>query len=365
MCITITRSQIKMGSTFRLPNKNELKKEYERSQPLYKRLVQEVCFILWQEIEKTQVKIHGLKRRIKSFDSFYDKILRKEISGNPFEKVWDIAGVRIICLYRSDLKRLGKLVYDNFDVLTADTERTRRETSFGYIADHYIVKLKQEVKGKRYDDIKSLPCEIQVRTILMDAWASVSHHLDYKKEIDIPSELRKDFNAVSGLLYAADTHFEIFKERIEEAREKLEQSLKQRELDIHQEINLDTLETYLRWKLPYRERARYAYSDLITELRDFGFRKLDQLDDFIESSKEAAQELETEEISERFYADTGFVRICLMLFDDEYRKSMEILHGERNKKLFELLKRHRLKAKKQSVKENQCKHKSHPSKRQH
>jgi len=335
-----------MSSTFRLPSKNKLRKKYERLQPLYKRLVEEICFILRQEIERKQIKIHGFERRIKSFDSFYDKILRKEISGNPFEKVSDIAGVRIICLYRSDLKLLSELIYDNFDILSADTERTRRETSFGYMADHYVVRLKPEVRGKRYDDIKSLPCEIQVRTILMDAWASVSHHLDYKKEIDIPSELRKDFNAVSGLLYAADTHFELFREGIEEARTKLKLSLTQRAFDTNQEINLDTLEAYLRWKLPDRERVRFAYSDLITELQDLGFRKLNELDSVVESSMEVAQALENEEMGERFYADTGFVRICLMLFDDEYRKSMKMLHGKRNKKLFELLGKYRLRIKK-------------------
>jgi len=44
----------------------------------------------------------------------------------------------------------------------------------------------------------------------MDAWATVSHYLDYKTDADVPLGLRKDFQALSGLFYLADTHFEMF-----------------------------------------------------------------------------------------------------------------------------------------------------------
>ena len=56
-----------------------------------------------------------------------------------------------------------------------------------------------------------MPFEIQVRTIAQDAWDSVSHYLDYKNN-SIRDELKRDFYALSGLFYVADTHFSFIKQ---------------------------------------------------------------------------------------------------------------------------------------------------------
>jgi ppGpp synthetase/RelA/SpoT-type nucleotidyltranferase len=64
--------------------------------------------------------------------------------------------------------------------------------------------------GPRYEDLKGLKAEIQIRTIAMDAWSNVSHYLEYKTPEAAPSSLRKDFYALSALFYLADTHFELF-----------------------------------------------------------------------------------------------------------------------------------------------------------
>jgi hypothetical protein len=260
------------------------------------------------------------------------------MSLNIFSNVHDIAGVRIVCLYRSDLEKIGNLISKSFEIVSMDTSRTRSETQFGYMADHYIVKLSKDCKGKRYDDIKILHCEIQVRTVLMDAWASVSHHLEYKKETDIPSNLRKDFNAVSGLLYAADTHFELFKEGIERSKEQLLNSFRSDNLNLAQEINMDSIGAYLRWRFPERERYSIStYSDLVTDLNKFGYFSIGELDKVIRLTEKKANALEMEEMHQRFYSDTGFVRICLMLYDDKYYEETKRSHLKKNKRLFELI----------------------------
>lgn len=327
-----------MNSGFTSKNKKRLKEKYEELRALYTRLIDEVCFILRDEITKRKIKIHGdIIGRIKTYDSLYGKILRKEISNYPIE-ILDIAGVRIVCLYRSDLERIGKLISENFDVLSSDTSRNRTETQFGYMSDHYIVRLKQELKGKRYDEIKSLKCEIQVRTILMDAWASVSHHLAYKKEIDIPSESRRDFNAVSGLLYAADTHFELFKDAVKESRKELAKNMKSDKINLEQEINLDSLQAYLEWRMPDRERTSAEfYSVLVSELGSFGYRRILEVDGMIQKSIEAAEALEIEEMDKKFYTDTGLLKICLLLFDKSYRNAVKKRFPDRNERLFALI----------------------------
>lgn len=322
----------------------ETRREYDRLLPFYRRLAEEACFILRDEISRQKIKIHGdVFYRIKTFNSLAKKIERRQQkqTSDSTGEIEDLAGVRIICLYRSDLERLGKLISECFQVLTTSTSRTRDETHFGYMADHYIVKLRQESKGKRYDEIKSLKCEIQVRTILMDAWDSVSHHLVYKREADIPTELRKDFNAVSGLLYAADTHFELFKNAIEKCRKELAKAIDSNKFNCEQEINLDSLEAYLKWKMPDRERFVDMYSIFVSELLEFGYRRIVDIDNVVGKSMTAAEALEAAEMGKKFYNDTGLLRLCLLLSDESYRVAIQKRFPKGNERLFQLVEEYR------------------------
>jgi ppGpp synthetase/RelA/SpoT-type nucleotidyltranferase len=292
--------------------------------------MEEVCFLLKREIQAQNIELNGdIHYRIKKFDSLYDKIVRKEASGDPFDLIEDIAGVRIICLYRSDLEKIGKVITTNFNVISSDikTQRTP-STEFGYMADHYIVKLSEACKGPRYDDLKSTKCEIQVRTILMDAWDSISHHLDYKQEFDIPSNLRKDFYALSGLFYVADTHFEIFRDSVMTLKSSLQETIKNNRFDLKQEINLTSLQTYLKWKLPTRKSVEEQdYSSLIQELRASGYNKFDNLDPIIPKIIFIAENEEKgnppvfikdgKSIATK-YTDVGIIRVGLKTLDPKF-----------------------------------------------
>lgn len=282
--------------------RDELKKKYDELKFSYEKLVDEVTYTLEKALENGKMKIHSLgarKTKIKTFDSICEKIKRKQVKEDPLSKIEDIAGVRVICLYRSDLERIGKIIANNFDIVRSDTSRTRTETPFGYSSDHYIVRFPEKCKGTRYDDIKDLLCEIQIRTILMDAWASVSHHLDYKQEIDIPTTLRVDFNALVGLFYVADTHFDMFREGVEEARTKLTKSIQKGTFELDQEINLDGLTAYLESRFPERSSERSDYSNIVKELKRFGYKTIRQLDDKVKIAMPLLNEYEMKVASER------------------------------------------------------------------
>ncbi len=309
--------------------KEELRKKYDELKGPYEELVDEVLYTLRKMFQGSDVKIHSLTSRegkIKNFESFLGKVIRKEIIFNPFDLIEDIAGVRIICLYRKDLFKLQSMIAQEFEIVKIDTSRTRTEAPFGYASDHYIVKLSKNCKGPRYDNIKDLKCEIQVRTILMDAWATVSHHLDYKQEIDIPSELRADFNGLSGLFYVADTHFELFKKGATESREKLKKTAQIGELNLDLEINLDTLLAYLQWKFPER-KIKNTESGIIQELSKFGYHKLFDLDEKIKLVLPYIKEIECkdfgQQIWEPHWSSDGLVRVILDITDKKYGKRWE------------------------------------------
>ena len=58
---------------------------------------------------------------------------------------------------------------------------------FGYRSRHFIVSVNREwLKAPNYRGLSGLKAEIQVRTILMHAWADVEYKLAYKKRNMFP-----------------------------------------------------------------------------------------------------------------------------------------------------------------------------------
>lgn len=275
-----------MSVSFKTYNKKTLKRKYEEKYPLYKQLVEEVKYTLNRSISRRKIRISSIESRVKLFESFYDKIVRKEIESDPFQAIEDIAGIRIICLYRLDLRKIEKLIRDKFDVIRADLLRNQAKMPFGYMSDQYVVRLPKTFRGERYDAIKSLKCEIQVRTVSMHAWATVSHHLDYKQEVDIPSELRDDFYALSGVFYIADSLFEQFRRAREESIKPLMESIKKDQFNFDVELNMDTLKAYLSWKFPKRRlyKAEKAFSTLTSRMSKAGIRSYRQLNEILDNN---------------------------------------------------------------------------------
>jgi ppGpp synthetase/RelA/SpoT-type nucleotidyltranferase len=181
--------------------------EYNIRKSNAKPLIDEVKYRISQATTKEHIKIHHIFDRIKGFDSFLDKIKRKKLS-DPFNEVHDLIGFRIICLFLEDTHKIGDLLMKEFDVFDKnDKIEDVRYDVFGYMSSHYKAKLQN---SDIFTDIaRNYIFEIQVRTIAQDAWASISHYLFYKQETQLPDNLRRDFHAVSGLFYIADTHFSL------------------------------------------------------------------------------------------------------------------------------------------------------------
>lgn len=188
-------------------------KEYSSRKKDYEDLAETVDRILRDRISEHNIKIHSISYRLKETGSILDKMRRKGIS-NPFEQIHDIVGFRVVCLFLSDLAEIGNIIREEFDVFDEDDKVFNNEVDiFGYMSLHLKARLKKATKISHNIDIMEIPFEIQVRTIAQDAWASISHYLDYKKESMIPDEFKRDFHALSGLFYVADTHFLMINEQ--------------------------------------------------------------------------------------------------------------------------------------------------------
>src|SRR5712691_7698356 len=148
---------------------DEIRTEFHSREKTYAALRDEAYFILQQALLREASKL-SIPMRVKELSSFLDKAKRKDTK-EPFTDIHDIVGLRVICLFLSDIPRIGEVIRESFAVLSEDDKIEGAEiSSFGYMSFHFNAQMKTEYRGPRYDHIAGMPFEIQVRTILMDAW---------------------------------------------------------------------------------------------------------------------------------------------------------------------------------------------------
>ena len=177
------------------------------------------------------------KYRVKSFNSYYKKVLRlksNQISAeNNLIYLTDMMGIRLICAFLEDINIAIEQIKSIFDVKEIEVKGADKKFSeFGYESVHVLVKIPDIIKqkiDKKFSKLDSLSdelvCEIQVRTILQDAWAEVEHELIYKTEFnpfDIP--LRRKLASLNASLTLADITFQ----EIRDYQNKLQKEIEER-----------------------------------------------------------------------------------------------------------------------------------------
>ena len=150
----------------------------------------------------------AIKVRTKKFESFYRKYIFLLKSGFAKPHITDLIGIRIICPFIEDLSLVEKLVKEYFDVV--EVERKGRSTfkEFGYESTHLLIKIPHDIV-KKHKQAGTDIAEIQIRTILQDAWAEVEHELFYKAEFNpFDSPMKRKLAAVNASLSLADIVFQ-------------------------------------------------------------------------------------------------------------------------------------------------------------
>lgn len=205
----------------RLPERNQAKVLYEQHLPLYKaamqQLAQDVRLILEQ-----QGLTPAIKYRVKSFEAYFAK-LRKQHSENPSPRmltVNDFFGLRIVCPFLEDIETVSGLVATHFEIL--ETERKANQHSFrefGYDSVHLAIRLDTHLTGQSMPGVRKV-CEIQLRTILQDAWAEVEHELVYKSDISLPNQsIRRKLASLNATLTLSDLIFQEIRDYQKEIRQ--------------------------------------------------------------------------------------------------------------------------------------------------
>ena len=136
--------------------------------------------------------IEHIKTRIKSAESIVKKLKRygyETSIENMVRYVNDIAGVRLICSFTSDIYRLAEMIGNQSDLkVLSIKDYIKNPKESGYKSYHMLVSVPIFLS----DSVVDTKVEIQIRTIAMDFWASLEHKLKYKTDNNVSDDVKKE-----------------------------------------------------------------------------------------------------------------------------------------------------------------------------
>ncbi len=148
--------------------------------------------------------IEHIKTRIKTPESIVKKLKRNghDTSIESMIKyVNDIAGVRLICSFTSDIYRLAEMIGNQSDLkVLSIKDYIRNPKESGYKSYHMLVSVPIFLS----DSVVDTKVEIQIRTIAMDFWASLEHKIYYKFEGNAPEYISRDLKECAEMVSALD-----------------------------------------------------------------------------------------------------------------------------------------------------------------
>lgn len=148
--------------------------------------------------------IEHIKSRIKTPESIVKKLKRygyESTIGNMVRYVNDIAGIRVICSFTSDIYQIAEMISNqsDIDVISVKDYIVNPKPS-GYKSYHMLVTVPVYLS----DRIENTKVEIQIRTVAMDFWASLEHKIHYKFEGNAPEHIKDQLVECSRIVSDLD-----------------------------------------------------------------------------------------------------------------------------------------------------------------
>jgi putative GTP pyrophosphokinase len=154
------------------------------------------CLIDQIEAVRSEIKertgqdpIEHLLSRVKSEESMREKCRRKGLPETPesaLRHIHDAVGIRIVCSFINDVYTIrDRIAHLPGCTVIKEKDYIRKAKPNGYRSYHMIIRTEEGIFA-----------EIQLRTISMDTWAALEHHMKYKKNLNgnlelLTSELKR------------------------------------------------------------------------------------------------------------------------------------------------------------------------------
>ena len=172
--------------------------------------------------------IEHIKTRIKTPESIVKKLKRygyETSIENMVRYINDIAGVRLICSFTSDIYRLAEMIGNQSDLkVLSIKDYIKNPKESGYKSYHMLVSVPIFLS----DSVVDTKVEIQIRTIAIRCWLSIAHKIYYKFEGNAPDYISRDLRECAKMVSELDEKMLQLNEAIQECilkesdRERLE-----------------------------------------------------------------------------------------------------------------------------------------------
>ena len=160
--------------------------------------------------------IEHIKSRIKSSESIVKKLRRnghESTIENMVEYVNDIAGIRVICSFSSDIYRIADMLSNQNDIkVLSIKDYIKNPKPSGYKSYHMLVTVPIYLS----DRIVHAKVEIQIRTVAMDFWASLEHKINYKFEGKVPQYIKDELVECAHMISEVDGRMLHLNEQIQD-----------------------------------------------------------------------------------------------------------------------------------------------------
>ncbi len=159
--------------------------------------------------------IEHIKSRLKTSESIVKKLKKhghESTLDNMVKYVNDIAGVRVICSFSSDIYQLAEIISNQPDIhVVSVKDYIVKPKLSGYQSYHMIVTVPVYLS----DRVLDTKVEIQIRTVAMDFWASLEHKMNYKFEGNAPQELKQQLVECADIVAKLDTRMMMLNEEMQ------------------------------------------------------------------------------------------------------------------------------------------------------
>ncbi|MDD6812601.1 MAG: GTP pyrophosphokinase family protein [Lachnospiraceae bacterium] len=148
--------------------------------------------------------IEHIKSRIKTPESIVKKLKKHGYEStieNMVKYVNDIAGIRVICSFTSDIYQIAEMISNQSDInVISVKDYIVNPKPSGYKSYHMLVTVPVYLS----DRIEQTKVEIQIRTVAMDFWASLEHKIHYKFEGNAPEYIKEQLVECSRIVSQLD-----------------------------------------------------------------------------------------------------------------------------------------------------------------
>ena len=129
----------------------------------------------------------------------------------------DIAGIRVICSFTSDIYQIAEMISNQSDInVISVKDYIVNPKQSGYKSYHMLVTVPVYLS----DRIEQTKVEIQIRTVAMDFWASLEHKIHYKFEGNAPDSIRDQLVECSRIVSDLDARMLNMNKEIQQLGER-------------------------------------------------------------------------------------------------------------------------------------------------